>query len=98
MELPNPLTFVGFSKKQAAVVVCCALVCVIRSFGRLSTPTTEMRKPILYSIKIDVTSKDWCPIPALLVIAQAQKPGATHNKGGLQFWEDQYGLKKASGL
>jgi len=31
------------------------------------------------------TSKDWCPIRALLVIAQAQKPGATHNKGGLQF-------------
>jgi hypothetical protein len=27
-------------------------------------PTTEMRKPILYSIKIDVTNKDWCPIPA----------------------------------
>ena len=44
-----------------------------------------MRKPILYSIKIDVTNKDWCPIPALFVIAQPQKPGATHNKGGLQF-------------
>ena len=46
------------------------------------TPTTEMRIPILYSIKIDVTNKDWCPIPSLLVMAQPQKPGSTHNKGG----------------
>jgi len=87
------LAFVGLLKKQAAVVVCCALVCVSAWFGRLTTPTTEMRKPILYSIKIDVTNKDWCPIPALLVIAQAQKPSSTHNKGGLQFWEDQHGEK-----
>jgi len=43
-------------------------------------PTTEMGKPILYSIKIDVTNKDWCPIPALLVIAQPQKPGTTPTK------------------
>jgi hypothetical protein len=34
------------------------------------------------------------PPRALLVIAQAQKPSATHNKGGLHFWEDQHGGKK----
>jgi len=54
-----------------------------------------MRKPILYSIKIDVTNKDWGPISALLVIAEAQKPGATHNKGGLQFGKTSTGEKAA---
>jgi hypothetical protein len=33
---------------------------------------------------IVVASKD-CAYTSFLVIAQAQKPGATHNKGGLQF-------------
>jgi len=31
----------------------------------------------LFIAMIDVTSKDWCPIPALLVLSLAQKPGAT---------------------
>ena len=47
---------------------------------------------------IDVTNKDWHPIPALLVIAEAQRPGATRNKGGLQFWEDQHGQDDAGSI
>lgn len=35
-------------------------------------------------------------MPVLLVIAEAQKPGATRNKGVLQFWEDQQGRKCAA--
>src|SRR5688572_7188376 len=59
---------------------CCAWVCV-----KLDTNNRNEETHFLFIAMIDVTSKDWCPIQALLVIAQAQKPGATHNKGGLQF-------------
>jgi len=73
-------------------------LCVEHGYVRRRTPTTEMRKPILYSIKIDVTSKNWCPIPTLLVIAEAQKPGATHNKGGLQFGKTGKGTNRGGAL
>jgi len=57
-----------------------------------------MRKPILYFKKIDVINKDWCLIPALLVIAQPQKPRRNTNKSGLQFGKTSTGEDDAESI
>jgi len=69
------LAFAGLSKKKAAVVVCCAWVCV-----KVDTNNRNEETHFLFIAVIAVTSKGWCPIPALLMIAQAQKPGAIPTK------------------